>query len=533
MGTSSSKPDNNEREGNKGNKGNKSNKSNKRVSPAETEPLLAPPTDDSFVGGPLEINTPFQAASSPQLIFEGVKLILSLTYSLEVITVMQILLYSSSENQHAAAALIATLMNAVGATVGMLTYGLMTSISETLNNKTLEENGRARLINRYIRDAKKIMVPPAILGALFLIITPYLLEAAGVDSETAHATGEFTQIFAAAIPFFSWRMLNEQQLIAYKDNTFMMISGGISFLLTTIFAVLCNEGHLGADLSGIRSVAVTYTMSEALMAVLFALRTTYAERYQRDSDVALNSYVKDLLKSGGPVALSMLMETLVGVVLTVLANIAGHDEGQQIGDALQFPMTSFLLLLAISIQFNSELSRCIGGQSWSGATTVARRGLVIVSGIAALLALVPIAIPNQFLKLTGGHANADRALRMAGAVVVADAARLDVLNKLRTSLKDPTRPSIISVTCLWLGVGAGAALTFTCDLGTFGLMIGFFVGVLMGLLLNLPGFFSRTSEEGLLSLPRSASTSSFWSLCCLPGGDDHGTDASAAATPRG
>ena len=482
-----------------------------RSSSSDSEYLLQVHSDD-------EESIDYQLPQTPRhvtILVKGSKLALAFTYSLETIAVMQILLRSDNPKLRAAAALIVTLMNAVGAPIGMMPYGAMTKIAELKGGiRTPEE--RDSNINAVSRDAYKIIAIPTALGTLLLALAPYILTALNQDPEVVAYTGEFTQPFAVALPFYAVRMLMEQKLIAYGDNSFAMTVGLTSFSVGTLLAVLANSGYMGEWLADSRGIAGSYAATEIVTAVAFILRTRFAARYPQNLASA-TSYTRELLRKGGPIALSAFMEMLVAVVLSVLAGLLHGDAQENMSDALQIPVTLFVFILAISIQYNEALSSLKGGELYAEASRIARHGLLMVLAIGAILCAVPMAIPGQFLKAVGyhDHSQAQAMVRIACATAVVDGGRQYILNELRTSLEDPNIPTIISVSCLWLGVGIGTLLGFATDLAATGLILGFLIGVTMGFLLNAPRFIARTSEWGLEHLQETARTRvSMWLPCC-------------------
>src|SRR5437762_4066048 len=84
-----------------------------------------------------------------------------------------------------------------------------------------------------------------------------------------------------------------------------------------------------------------------------------------------------------PVILEGLLQTLLGIVDTIMVGRLGADALAGVGTAQQFLFFLIAILSAVSIGSSIMTAHAIGAQEWGGAGRIARQSLVCSLAIAA------------------------------------------------------------------------------------------------------------------------------------------------------
>src|SRR5438046_6226921 len=102
-----------------------------------------------------------------------------------------------------------------------------------------------------------------------------------------------------------------------------------------------------------------------------------------------------------PVIVEHLLQTLLGIVDTIMVGRLGADALAGVGTAQQFLFFLIAILSAVSIGSSIMSAHSIGAQEWGVAGRIARQSLVWSLAIAAPLAIVGAMTSNSLMRLLG------------------------------------------------------------------------------------------------------------------------------------
>ncbi|WP_275791142.1 MATE family efflux transporter [Pararhizobium gei] len=284
-------------------------------------------------------------------------------------------------------------------------------------------------------------------------------------------------------------------------------------------ALLCYVfifGHFGAPALGIVGAAISALAVNTLSFVLL-----YAYIQMQPQTRAYEIFVrfwrpdwpvlKDVVKLGLPIAVTILAEVSLFTVASLLMGMIGTVELAAHGIALQFASIAFMVPLGLAQVATVRIGLAHGRRDAEGIKRGAIAVLVIGCGFALIGSTVFALFSTELaaLYLDTSRPDAAQVLAYAGPlIVIAGAFQLvDGVQALAAGmlrgLKDTTVPMVLALISYWaIGFVAAYLLAFHAGLGGVGVWYGFVLGLAAASITLTWRFFRFLSRERkLLALP--------------------------------
>jgi MATE family multidrug resistance protein len=343
------------------------------------------------------------------------------------------------------------------------------------------------------------------LGAILMFGKPILM-ALGQEASLAEDAGRFATMLAIGLPF----TIGFQVLRNYATALGQANEGLWVMLLSIAWNALADYalifGQLGAPRLGIVGGGLA-TSSSAVFAfgalLVLVLRSPKLKRFRilRRAHHGRRRPLMELIRLGGPIGITMLLEAMLFNCMTLLVGTFGADPLAAHQIALNVASFTFMVPLGVAMATTVRVGQFAGAGDLTGARRagyVAMAAGTVLAGIPALLMLVAgRSIAELYVS---GRTPADQAviglstqfMVVAAAFQLADA--LQVVGSLALrGLKDARAPMIIAAASYWL---AGAPLCI--GLGLFlgwkglGVWIGLAAGIGVAAVLMLWRFIALT-----------------------------------------
>ena len=224
-----------------------------------------------------------------------------------------------------------------------------------------------------------------------------------------------------------------------------------------------------------------------------------AAAWHRSSWVPDWQVLARLLRLGGPIAVSIVLEVCMFSVATLMAGrfgavaVAGHQI------ALMASAVFFMVPLGLSLGVTVRVGRAVGQ---GDAAAIRRAGLAGFAVMAAcqcvsslLMLLASNMIAGFFTQIPAVIALGSTLLTLAAFFQFADGTQVVAMGSLR-GLQDTRVPMLLAMLAYWLlGVPLGAWLAFGCGLGVPGIWIGLMAGLTVAAVLLTTRFLRATSPQ--------------------------------------
>lgn len=348
-----------------------------------------------------------------------------------------------------------------------------------------------------------LIAPAPFFGLYFsrYILTEFFHQ----DAHIADMAQQFLRVYAFAILWLLYRICAEQIMFSFGKTLPAMLIGlgslsigtGLSYILTFIKKF------------GLEGIAYGYVAEAVLTCIGFWLYLGHHPVFKDMSffnflqiDRQIFKQAKKLLKIGLPMTLQITCELMT----TLLIGFYSSRFGKSALAAQNFASQLFILAIILSISFGQtvtqKVSSFIGQKDYKNAMRYSRYGLFTTVGCIAAISIPPAVAPEAFTAIFS-HSVGRSAMNMAKSLLplAATQAVYDAANYTMIQVSRATDnfyvPTLIKISCLWLGVLASYYLGFHTSLGIYGVGIGFMLGVAFAAMILFPPFLLATTEENL------------------------------------
>lgn len=375
--------------------------------------------------------------------------------------------------------------------------GIMTSTSAIVSH--LFGAGRTSDIGQAVHQAAWIALPLGIVSFLLLRHPLPLLQALDVTPELIPLTLRYLQGISWGFPaiclFLALRFFVE----GIGQPKPVMVVSVLGLLANIPLNYVFIYGKLGAPAMGGPGCGAATAIVMWLMLLGIAL---YARLIDHQFDTGLGwhpgkanpAQILEMLKLGIPIGLSIFFEVSVFCVIALLLAslgttvIAGHQVALNVSSLL------FMIPLSLSLAFGVRMGHCVGSRDRLALENVAVAGMVLVTIIATINAVVMALARHSIATLYTNDVEvitlASQLLLFAALFQLSDGLQVGAAGALR-GLKDTRYPMVITWISYW---GVALVLGYGLAFGHFGQLPmgaqGFWTGLLAGLscaavLLNL------------------------------------------------
>ncbi|AXI84356.1 MATE family efflux transporter [Xylella taiwanensis] len=361
-----------------------------------------------------------------------------------------------------------------------------TLISLTVLVSQLHGAARDEEIGPLFRQALWLAMLLGLVMFAFLSMVPALLPIFGIVPDIVPGATKFLHAVrwgSLALPlYFCMRYFSEGMHWALP--TMLVGFGGLLVLVPLSYALTCGRfgfAEYGAEGLGIATATVMW-----LQAVVFAL---YLWRSRRFADLQLFVRlelpcwvrIRELLNTGLPIGISLLMESGLFLVITLLIGRLGTDQTAAHQIALNVAQLCFMIPMGVAEATTVRISHAVGRRDLLGMRRVAWAGYAIVIGTQTLSASALLlgydAIVSVYTQDLVVVALASKLLLFAAIFQFPDGLQMLSSGVLR-GMKDTRVPMLLAIVSYWgLGMPLGLGLGFGLDWGSRGMWIGLIIGL--------------------------------------------------------
>ena len=389
-------------------------------------------------------------------------------------------------------------------TVFLIGLGLLFSISPVLSQKRGKKKDISSLLKVTLLYS---LILSVIFGALGLTMIP-LIPLCGFEKSLVPHIQDYILICSLSFPFaFLWQALKEF-LQAYEKVFFPNFISIIAIFLNLLLNWLFVFGYGAIPSLGVSGLAIaTFLIRFAMSAALFL----YCGKYLKDALHYDIKYLREVIRVGYPIALSLLLEMSAFSLVTVIAGQISIIQVAAHNIVLIFASITFMIPLAVSNALGVRVGYAYGEKNYRDIKENLYAGMVIsmliMGGFASLFLIIPENLMQFFSQ--------DVEIIQIGAALLFIVALFQIFDGAQVTLSGAlrglgaTKPIMVTIFLgYWLlGLPVGAYLAFKQNLEVYGLWIGlalalFICAVIFSLILRnklkaLRGFLMSPEENSI------------------------------------
>jgi MATE family multidrug resistance protein len=361
-----------------------------------------------------------------------------------------------------------------------------TLISLTASVSQLHGAGREREIGPLFRQALWLALGLGLIMFAFLTVVPPLLPAFGIAPDIVPGATAFLHAVRWGGPaltlYFCMRYLSEG--MHWTLPTMLLGFGGL-LVLAPLGYILCygklGFPELGAEGLGIASATMMWIQALCFAGYLFTTKRFAHLHLFSHFEAPRWAAIWDLLRTGLPIGITVLMEGGLFIVTALLIGRLGATEAASHQIAINVAQLCFMIPMGVAEATTVRVGHAVGSGNGLGVRRAAIAGLVIILGTQTLSALVLLfghdAIVGVYTADMGVAALASTLLLYAAAFQFPDGVQVLSAGALR-GLKDTRVPMFIAMFSYWgLGMPLGAGLGLGLGMGPQGMWLGLILGL--------------------------------------------------------
>lgn len=286
----------------------------------------------------------------------------------------------------AADTLIMTMLNSVAIVTASLLFAI--SIATTRDLGKLEELDRVAdesedKSNLELRIASSnrngivlalfILAP---IATLSLYYSSNLLQAFGQNTQVAEVSQNILRPISLSVPALLLQMVFEQIMLSFRKMMAAMFIGCSVLFAATIFATCFGLGYGLPDL-GFEGLAFSYTTGTYVACMLYGIYVACEKELKRYEFFNFHrlrnnhfDQLRQVVKLGWPIVLSVINEASVALFLSVFAGLIGKEEQASLSSVMQFFYFIFIISAAFGQVSCQEVSRLIGANKHEQASKI-------------------------------------------------------------------------------------------------------------------------------------------------------------------
>ncbi|MDQ0126462.1 MATE family multidrug resistance protein [Pseudomonas lini] len=352
--------------------------------------------------------------------------------------------------------------------------------------------GKVHEIAPVFRQALWLALFMGLLMFAFLSVVPTLLAPAGIAEEIIPGAQAFLRAVRWGVPaltlYFCMRYLCEG--MHWMRPTMVLGLGGLLILAPTGY-VLAN-GKLGFPELGAQGLGIASAVMMWCQALFFAI---YLWRGSRLAHLCLfdrfelprRAGIGDLLKTGMPIGIAILMQGSLFIVTSLLIGRLGSTYLAAHQIAVNLAQLCFMIPVAVAEATTVRVGHALGCGDQAGVRRAAWAGCVIVVFAQSIMVLILLigrdAIASIYSRDIAVTVLASTLLLYSAALQLPDGLQMLSAGALR-GLQDTRVPMWLAIFCYWgVGVPLGAGLAFGLGWGPQGIWVGLITALTLATLL--------------------------------------------------
>ena len=361
-------------------------------------------------------------------------------------------------------------------TVFLIGLGLLFSISPVLSKKRGEKTDISNLLKITLLYS---LILSVIFGALGLSMIPLIPLLRFEESLVPHIQN-YILICSFSFPFaFIWQALKEF-LQAHEKVLFPNLASIVAILLNLVLNWLLVFGYGAIPSLGVSGLAVATFLIRLAMAASLVL---YCGKYLKNAIHFDFKYLREVVRIGYPIALSLFLEMSAFSLVTVIAGQISIIQVAAHNIVLIFASITFMIPLAVSNALGVRVGYAYGEKNYRDIKENLYAGMIIsmliMSGFASLFFFIPESLMQFFSQ--------DVEIIQTGAALLFIVALFQIFDGAQVTLSGAlrglgmTKPIMVTIFLgYWLiGLPVGAYLAFKLNLEVYGLWIGLAMALFM------------------------------------------------------
>lgn len=380
-----------------------------------------------------------------------------------------------------------------------------TLISLTASVSQLHGAGRDREIGPLFRQALWLGAGLSLLMFLFLSVVPAFLPTFGIAAEIVPGATGFLHGIRWGVPaltlYFCMRYLTEGM---HWTLPTMLIGFGGLLVLGPLGYAMCNGKagfpELGAQGLGIASSITMWVQALAFATYLWTTRRfAHLQLFER-FELPRWSAIRDLLRTGLPIGITVLMEGGLFIITALLIGRLGAIEASAHQIAINVAQLCFMIPMGVAEATTVRVGHAVGSNDAPGVrrATWAGYAIVLVTQLLSIsvLLLGHNAVVGLYTNDLAVAALASTLLLYAAMFQLPDGVQVLSAGALR-GMKDTRVPMFIAMFAYWgVGMPMGAGLGLGLGWGPQGMWVGLIMGLSVAALLL--GWRLRVNNRRLL-----------------------------------
>lgn len=376
-----------------------------------------------------------------------------------------------------------------------------TLISLTASVSHLDGAGRRNEIGPLFRQALWLSLGLSALMFAFLSLVPYALGAFGIAPDILPGAKAFLHGVRWGVPaltlFFCMRYLSEG--MHWTLPTMVLGLGGLLVLAPLGYAMAFGRfgfAERGAGGLGLASAIMMWLQAGAFMVYLWNSRRFAALRLFERFDPPRREPIMQLLKTGLPIGITVLLEGGLFITTALLIARLGMVPAAAHQIAINVASLCFMVPMGVAEATTVRVGHAAGAGNPQGVRRAAQAGYVIVLCTQAFSALVLLlghdAVVALYTHDVAVAALAGTLLLYAAAFQFPDGIQVVSAGALR-GLKDTRVPMWLAALSYWgLGMPLGIGFGLVLGWGPQGMWIGLIMGLVAAAILMAARFrYSR------------------------------------------
>jgi MATE family multidrug resistance protein len=367
----------------------------------------------------------------------------------------------------------------------------------------LDGAGRRDEIAPLFRQALWLSVMLGIVLFAFLSVVTYALEPMGIAPEIRPGAIAFLHGIRWGVPaltlYLCMRYLSDG--LHWTLPTMVLGFGGLVVLVPMGYALTWGVGglpELGAGGLGIASAAMMWAQAIAFFLYLLRSRRFASLHLFARFDPPHQAILRDLLRTGLPIGVTVLMEGGLFIVTALLIGRLGGVEVAAHQIAINVASLCFMIPFGLAEATTVRVGHALGRGDRDGLRRAAFAGYVLMFATQAVSGVLLLFGNHQLAGLyTADAAVASLAatlLLYAAAFQFPDGVQVLSAGALR-GLRDTRRPMLLAALAYWgVGMPLGAGLGLGLGWGPQGMWMGLIVGLTTAAIL-LSARFLRSSRR--------------------------------------
>lgn len=359
--------------------------------------------------------------------------------------------------------------------------GLLMSISPIVSNR---RGGKKRSKNLLMMT----VIYSLILSVIFFAITRLSLifiEKIGLTPVLTPLVKEYIDICSFSI--FGAYLYNalKEFLQAYEIVLFPNIVSLAAIIINPFICFALVFGWWGLPALGVKGLAITAVIIRTFMGLSLFV---FCHRFLRNQISKTLEYIKELLKVGWPIAVSLFVEfsgfnitaILVGKISSVLT--AAHNI------IITFASTTFMIPLAISNAMAVKIGYANGQKNLKSLKRYAIYGIAMIFLFMSFTAFMFVKFPIQLIQIF----TTDPLVIQAALPVILIVAGFQIFDGLQVGFSGVlkglklTKPIMLTTAIAYwiIGIPLGCTLAFKYNQGLYGLWMGLAVALLSAAIIS-------------------------------------------------